>query len=322
LALAVGTLGVLFVGCGGAITARGEVLQPAQVPVRAFPRILIACDDAPESVELATAVAGHLADGRSVVERMEPEAIERLRAAGRIEVATVVLEVRASFAQRDVPHVTPGERFDCGPAGCMDWRRLDSSPLVHVEVRLRVADGPSGRPLQEVELREEETGVDVLGARLRVLGRLGHRINTLLDQRVEEVRVELHPVDREEVRAALAHAVEGRWGEARRALETFVRSSAFRSLPPSTRAHVLFNLGQARRFDTSTPAHQRFASALRALRAAVRLVPDPRFAHALSALEADRRSRAMIRVQQEAMVHNFAIAEQGAAPAAPRHYHD
>ncbi len=289
--------------------------------MRAFPRIVVVSDADPGSSELARAIAGHLEDGRSVVHQMGSETLERLRVAGRVAQATVAVEVRATLTERESPAVGARERLDCGPAGCMDWRRLDSAPVVRAQVQLRVADGPTGRLLQELSLDEEEAGPDVLAIRLRLLERLGRRVTALLDQRVEEVQVELHPVDHPAVRAALEAAGAGRWDDARRRLEAFVRSSAFRALPVDARAAALHDLGQARRFDASLPAEQRFAAAARALRAAVRLVPHPRFAHAVAALAAHRRSLAMVQVQQEAMAHNFALARRShTTPAPPASY--
>lgn len=308
---------VLVAGCAGALTARGQVVQPAQVPVRAFPKIVVIASEEPESAELASTIAQHLARGRSVVDRLERAELDRLREAGGIERATVIIDVRALVTRGDRPELAQGERLDCGPNGCMDWRRTESTPVIRADVRLSVADGPSGRTLQEVELSEEESGVDAVAVRLRVLARVAERTLALLDQRVEEVRVHLYPIDHPTVRGALASMRDGRWEEGRRALESFVRTRTFRALPTDQRAFVLYDLGQARRFDVSVPADQRFDAADRALRAAVRLVPQPLFARAVAELEAHRRNRDMVRVQQEAMAHNFGLSPSAEAPPAP-----
>lgn len=176
-------------------------------------------------------------------------------------------------------------------------------------LHLRVMEGATGRVLQDLRLDEEETGLDPLAMRLRVLAQLRQRATELVDQRSTVVLVELYPIDQVEVREALDAAQAGRWGEARRGLEAFVRSNAFRALPSDQQAHVLYDLGQARRFDARERTASRFLRAERALRAAVRLLPRPQFARAIADLEEDRRSRAMVRVQREAMVHNFALAQ-------------
>lgn len=318
----------MLVGCGGGMTVRGEIVQPAQVPVRAFPRILVTASEDPASRDLALAVAQHLAVGRSAVEQLDAAAIEALRAEGRIGRATVVVELRTSLTRRDHPRWTGrNDQLDCGPIGCFDMRSsaIQDIPVLHADVIVTVLDGPSGNALQEVELSEEESGADVLGMRLRVLERLADRTLALLDQRIEQVSVQLYPVDRPEVRRALEAVRQGRWSDGRRGLEEFAHSRRFRALSRDERALVLYDLGQARRFDTTVPAEQRFADASRALRAAVRLVPQPLYARAIAELEDHRRTGHMVRAQQEAMAHNFAIssgAHRVRTPDPPAHYRD
>ncbi len=312
-------------GCGGAMTVQGEVVQPAQVPVRAFPRILVTAAGDPESRELALAVARHLSRGRSTVEQLELDVIRQMRDEGRIERATVVIEVHTRLSRQDEPRWSPRNRgLDCGPLGCFDARTssLEDTPTLRADLAVRVLDGPTGDTLQQVELSEEESGGDALAMRLRVLERLSDRALALLDQRVERVSVHLYPIDRPEVRRALEAAREGSWPEARRHLEELAHSRAFRALPREHRALVLYDLGQARRFDTTLPADARFAGASRALRAAVRLVPQPLYARAIAELESHRRSRFLVREQQEAMAHNFALSAGAAAdtPEPPPQY--
>jgi hypothetical protein len=316
----------MIVGCGGAMTVQGEIVQPAQVPVRAFPRILVSAAPNPESRDLAARVARHLSRGRSAVEQLEPDAIRALREGGRIERATVVIELQATLTRQDQSHWGLRSRpLDCGPLGCFDPRggsSMQDIPMLRADLLLRVLDGPSGDTLQEVELSEQETGGDALAMRLRVLDRLADGALALVDQRVERVAVHLYPIDRPEVRRALAAVREGSWSEARRHLELFAHSRHFRSLPRDQRALVLYDLGQARRFDTTVTAEERFAGASRALRAAVRLAPQPLYARAIAALESHRRSRYMVREQQEAMAHNFALSAGAMAdtPQPPPQY--
>jgi len=103
-----------------------------------------------------------------------------------------------------------------------------------------------------------------------------------------------------------------------------VESSEFDELPREHRAVVLYDLGQVRRFDRSLPPEQRFERAAEALRAAVRLAPEPRYALALGDLQAHRRSRAMVREQHAAMAHNFRIGSGRGpdVPEPPDHYDD
>ena len=317
--LSLAALAAALGGCGGALTVRGEIVKPAEVPVRAFPRILVTSTDDAESREIALSVARHLAEGRSSVDRLDRGAIAMLRAAGQIERTTAVIELSTTLTQHARPAWRQNEQIDCGPAGCMDGRRtgVEDVPVLRARVVVTVQDGPSGRALQRVELREEESGADVLAMRLRVIERVAARTLALVDQRIEQVPVHLYPVDLPGVRRALAALREGRWPEGRRMLAALVESDAFEALPPSVRALVLYDLGQACRFDVSLPPEQRFREAGRALRAAVRLVPSPLYAQAIAELEQHRQSRAMVREQQEAMAHNFGLDVESAGDAPP-----
>lgn len=309
-------IATLLVGCSGALTVRGEVVRPARVPVRAFPRILVTATDDAESREIADNVAAHLTRGRSDVERVGRERIATLRTGGAIPRGAVVLEVRARLIESDRPGWGNRDELECGPTGCVESRRLElrDVPVLEGLLLVSVTDGPSARPLQRVELREEESGADVFGMRLRVLDRLGQAARALLDQRTEHVNVELLPIDRPEVARALDAVRSGDWRAARRALARFVRSDRFGALPADQRARVLYDLGQTLRFDPTLPAEARFDHAERALERAVRLAPEPRYARALADLESHRRSRAMVIEQAEAMAHNFELYHRQGSP--------
>lgn len=313
----------MLAGCSSALTVRGDVVRPARVPVRAFPRILVVSDGTPEGETVADAVARHLASGRSRVQRLPPAEVTARRDADRIPRATVVVRTAVELVRRDRPEWARRRELDCGPLGCIESQRpyVRDVPVLTGRLTVTVADGPSGRSLQREAVEEQQSGVDLLGMRLRVLERLSERARELVDQRTERVVVELHPVEHPAVRAALALIREGEWTAGRRRLERFTESEAFAALPVDRRALVLYDLGQSLRFDTSLPPDQRFDRAAQALRAAVRLVPEPRYANALGELRSHRRSRAMVREQQEAMAHNFRLGQPGPeVPEPPAHY--
>jgi hypothetical protein len=321
---ALGIAALVLAGCSGALTVHGEVVQPARMPVRAFPHILVTADDTDEARTVADAVARHLSGGRSRVQRLAPREVRALRAATRLPRASVVVRIGVELARHDRPQWARRRELDCGPLGCLESRRayVRDTPVVVGHLVVTVVDGPSGRALQREELSEEESGVDVLGMRLRVLERLSERTRELVDQRAEAVAVELHPVDHPEVRAALEAIRGGDWSAGRRRLERLIASDAFSALPRRDRALVLYDLGQCRRFDSSLPAERRFDAAAEALRAAVNLVPEPRFAVALGELRAHRRSRDLVLEQHAAMAHNFRLArgEDADVPEPPSHY--
>ena len=306
-------------GCSSALTVRGEVVQPAQVPVRAFPRILVTSGASPEADDIANQLAAHLSIGRSNVRRLDPRAVSLLRRTREMPRATVVLDVRVTLVRRDRPEWTRRDTLSCGPIGCIENRSptIQDVPVLVAELALTVIDGSSGRVLQREALSEEDSGADLLGMRLRVLERLGHRALELVDQRAREVPVELHRIEDPRVAAALEAVRAGSWTRGRELLESFRASLDYEALPAEQRALVLYDIGQTLRFDPSMPADRRFDEAASMLRAAIHLVPEPRFAAALGELEAQRHSREMVREQEEAMAHNFALTDGPPSERAP-----
>lgn len=312
------------VGCAHGVTVRGEVVQPAQVPVRAFPRIIVTSSEEAEAERLADAVAQHLVVSRSRVRRMSQAEVDAARERGDLGRATAVVSVAVAVSSRLRAQWARRREMTCGPLGCTDTNRpyLRNVPLIVGSASIRVIHGPSGRVLQRENVSDEEAGLDDVGARLRVLERLGERVLALLDQRTELVAVELVPVDLPRVRGALDAIREGRWAEGRRVLERFVEAQSFSTLPSETRARVLYDLGLARRFDRELPHDARFELAADALRAAVRLQPEARYARALEALDEHRQSRAEVVRQRNAMAHNFALLAnpEGDVPEPPASY--
>lgn len=315
--IAIAVTALALVACSNGMTVRAEVVQPARVPVRAFPRILVTSDSTAEADEIADQLARHLAIGRSNVRRLDPRAVTLLREAREMPRATVVVDVRVGLSRRDRPEWNRPSSMICGPIGCVDDRRptIQDVPVLVGELALTVIDGGSGRVLQREQLSEEDSGMDLLGMRLRVLERLSQRALELVDQRAAQVPVVLHPIEDPRVRAALDEVRGGSWTRGRELLEAFRASDDFEALPPEQRALVLYDIGQMLRFDRSMPADRRFDEAARMLNAAIRLVPAPRFAAALGELEEQRHSRAMVLEQEDATAHNFALSD--APPGSP-----
>ncbi|MGF1467019.1 MAG: hypothetical protein ACFCGT_12880 [Sandaracinaceae bacterium] len=296
-------------GCGGAIAAQGEVLQPAEVPVRTFPRILIVASEDPEDQRVAQQLEAHLEGGPSSVRVVTPSELRALRQQHVVPPGTAALRVVTTLEESSRPTWAQRDVLQCGAFGCFGTRRayVAEVPVVKARLILSVSDGRTAANLQRVELEESESGHDVLAMRLRVLATLGTRAARLLDQRAERVTVHLLPVEAEEVRLALRDLSRGRWSAGRQRLEAFVGSPSYRALPPPERARVLYDLALARRFDAALPEVVRFQDAAEALHAAMRLSPETPFAEALRDLESHRRSRDLVRAQEAARSHNFAL---------------
>ena len=316
-------LGACLVACGGGLTVHGEVVRPARVPVRAFPRIVVTTTDGGASDPLADTLAGHLED-RSEVRRAGARQVLAMRARGQLGPGSVVVSLASLIDARSVPVWARRDDLECGPpGGCVDLRRAyyDEIPEVRAAVVVTVAEGPSGRVLQRLELTEHESGQDVLAIRLRLFERLALRLRDLVDQRTENVPVLLLTLDAPEVREALDAIRGGDWTRGRERLEGFVASAALGSLPAPLRARALYDLGQARRFDPSVPPAERLAAARRAVLAAIRTDPQEHYARTLADIEHDVRNLAIVDAQERAREHNFELATAPApsrrAPATP-----
>jgi hypothetical protein len=317
-------LAVLAMGCGASMMVRGEVLRPASVPVRTFPRIVVSSAGGEESDAAADRLATHLREGSSDIERVSAERVLELRERGELPLGTAIVSIATQLDERLVPQWAARPGLGCWSPPCTGLRQMYADDIAQLEARLTivVSDGPSARVLQRMEIDDGESGGDPIGMRLRVLARLTERLLALVDQRTEQVQVELLPIDHPEARAALERIDAGEWSEGRRALEALARGDVGRALDPAQRARLLFDVGQARRFDPSLPIDERLASARRALFRAVRLDPQPIYARALSDLEAHRQSIVLIDQQREATAHNFALVDDARVqvPAPPASY--
>lgn len=317
MAAVVGLLATSW-GCGGATTVAATVVHPAQVPVRSYPRIWIAGGHLDHEIELLDALADHLRGGRAEVRRVELDHLEPMRVQGRIPPATVVVILDLRFVEATRPEWTTRPETVCGPLGCYTANRSYAYELPTLRARLTVTvyDGPTARVEQRVTIDAHDEGDDYLDMRHEVVRQLKTKLLRMVDQRRESVEVELLEVDVPEVERALAVIEEGDWTRGRRMLEEAWHGGAVRSLEPEDRARVLYDIGQARRFDPSTlddpEAH--FDAAERALRAAVRLDPRDEYDRALAALRRHRREVVVARAQQEAAEHNYRLAEPAAPP--------
>lgn len=314
-------------GCGAALTVGGDIVRPAEIPVRVFPHIVVVPSDGEESERLARRLAEHLEPGESDVSTRSAQQLEAMRAAGALPAGSVVVTVRAELIRTDEPTWTRRDVMECGPLGCAEMPRsvVEDVPVILGRARLTVTDGPTGRRLQSAGVEASEVGADVMGMRLRVFEELSERATAMVDPHRESVRVELESVDARPVRRALEVIGAGDWARGAALLDRFVASRAFAALSPGDRARVLYDLGESRRFDPSLPPDERFVHASEALRAAVRLAPEPRYAAAIADLQAHRRALVLLRRHREARDHNFRLgrdADSEPVPEPPAAYRE
>lgn len=305
-------------GCGHSTTVRGSVVYPAAIPVRVFPRILVAGGDDPADRELVGALTAHLrGEGRSRVRSVSVDELEPMRRAGRIRAPSVVLLLESRLRERtQVRWITQPETV-CGPIGCFSQNRsrMVDVPVVEGRVSVTVYEGPTARVLQRATVHARGEGRDFLLMRRQVTWELGQRLSRMVDQRRDHLDVVLLAVGLPGVDAAIEAIDGGDWTAGREALERLADSAAGRALEPEDRARLLYDLGQARRFDPATLADtaSHFGRAEEALREAVRLDPAPRYAEALRAARAHHRQVVLVREQRAAAAHNFALRPRPAA---------
>jgi len=324
-AVGLSLMGVAWLaGCGGATTVSGTVVHPAEVPVRSFPRVWIAGGHLDHELELLDSLAAHLRGGRAEVRRVELDDLEPMRVAGRIPPATVVLILDVRMEEATRPEWTTRPETVCGPMGCYTSNRsvVYEVPVLKARATLTVYEGPSARIQQRARAESLHEGRDYDVMRRRAVRDLKEKILAMVDQRREEVHVDLLEVDVPEVERAIGVIDQGNWSEGRRILDASWDTPTVQALDDEDKARVLYDIGQARRFDPSTlgdhDAH--FAAAERAFRAALRHDRDEEiYAEALEALERHRRQVAVVRAQEEAAEHNYRMATppRGVPPPPP-----
>ena len=315
-----GTLALLLsIGCGAGTTVSGTVVHPAAMPVRSFPRIWVVGGHLDHEVYLLDSLARHLRGGRAEVRRVELDDLEPLRVAGRIPPATVVLILELEFVEGTRPEWTSRPETVCGPVGCYTTQRsyVYELPTLRGKLSIAVYDGPTARVQQRLTLREADEGRGYEDMRERLVRALREKLLAMVDQRRARVDVVLLAVDVPEVERAIDVIDGGDWTRGRRMLEEAWRSPSVRALPAEDRARVLYDIGQARRFDPATldDPEEHFAAAERALRAAIRLDPDRRYQNALRALRSHRSEVVVARAQEEAAEHNYRMAGRPPEPA-------
>lgn len=314
--------------CAGRMHVDAVVSLPPELPLRAFPEIIVMIDGLRDEHDIAEGVAAHLtasATGSRVL-RLDEDQLHALRERGQLGPAAVILRVRTRVIESTRPSWIVRPETVCGPWGCRTEQRrlLIDIPVIEAIALLRVHEGRTGRMLQELPLRERDDGNDPLGMRLRAMMRLRARAIAALDPGQVRVSIELEPVDDDAVRAALEAIRTGHPAEARQALERIATHDGFESRAVDDRARILFDLGQARRLEaraahalTEAEREARLVEAERSIRGAIHLRPREVYARALAQIAEERQARERMRALEEAASHNFALAAGTGGEAVP-----
>ncbi len=227
----------------------GEVLHPAELPVRSFAPILVAHAGDADSREVGAALVEALVRGGTAAE---------LRAASEATSPGMALRVELAvmFRQRVETRWSTRPENVCGPYGC--YVRQVSYPYDAVtlvgEVGVSIRDVVADRLLAERRIARQELGGDSSARRAHVRNLLAVALLGLVDPRVERVRVRFARVRVPEAELAREAARAGDWDAAEAHLVTLRDGPAFAALDPEDRARVLHDMALAIRFGRTARA--------------------------------------------------------------------
>jgi hypothetical protein len=303
-------------GCAGVTRVGAAVAHPAQIPIRAFPRVVLVPGLGPHDREIADALALHLMSSGLSDVRVQASAL--LEDVGIEAPGTAVVQL--SIALSTVGRTDWVNRPDtvCGAFGCYQTTRTYPvyMPVTDARMTVVVRDGHTGRTLQEAVITARCSSASQTQMERSILHDLADRLGEAVDVRDEPVRVELLDLDDETVERAIALLRRGAWHEGREVLEGFIASGQVAALDREERARAYYDLGLARRFDPTTmdDPERHFALARAALDKALELdAREDRYAAALSALDAHREQARIVREQALALEHNRSLADARAA---------
>lgn len=234
---------VVLAACGGRGGFAGEIVHPAELPVRAFAPIALAHANDADSIAVASGVRDALIRGGT--ETLVVGALEMAPSSARVRI-DLVTRFRA---RSEVRWSTRPENV-CGPYGC--YVRQVSYPydvsVLMGETSLRIVDLASGTELADRTAVRELPGGDGEFRRAQLRNELVAQIVAWIDPRIERVHASFLRVRLDPVARAREHARDSRWDEAASVLQAFVDSPSFAGTSPSVRADVLHDLALSIRF--------------------------------------------------------------------------
>jgi tetratricopeptide (TPR) repeat protein len=306
-------------GCAGVRSAVASVRSPAEIPIRAFPRVVLVPGLGRHDREVADALALHLASTGLGDVRVEAQGA--VEASGSEAPGTAIVNLYVALTATSRTEWITRPDTVCGAVGCYSTPRTTPvhTPVAEARLFVVVRDGGTGRKLQEAVLVARSSATTQTFMERSIVRDLSEQVRRAVDVRQERVRVDVLDVDHEGAALAVAHLRDGEWHEGGELFEAFLASGAAASLAPRDRARAYYDLGIARRFDDAGRADPdaRFARARAAIEKAIELDPgQERYAAALAALETHREHARALREQQLALEHNRSLVQSGAHPEA------
>ncbi len=304
-------LSLLLAGCVERVVVRAPVLYPAELPVRAFPSLIIAGGDLPEG-DLGESLRAHLSEDRMHdVRRVAVKELEPLRKAGTITPFTLVVLLEAGFSMDNAEdyQVRPVQVCDVFYGCYTDFQGMyGSAPRVIAEVDVTVYEGPTARKLQQSTLDAWRYGNDSAQMRRVLMSELASKLNRAVDVLKSETQAELEPVSELPiVGLALARLKAGQWAEGRDLLEQAARQLGGQSRKVQKR--VWYDLALARQFAPGPQGldAQAFGGVERAFQLAIKLDGTKRYLRAYQRAKQMRERAQILEDQRRAARQNYAL---------------
>lgn len=321
---AVAVYAALLAGCSHTLTLHARVIEPAGIPVRAFPHVWVDRGELLPEQEVARAFVEYLQQTPGLhVRLVNRDELSAARAGGTVPAASVLVVVGVQTKDLSRLEWTTRHQTVCDALGCFSVPNTVSYdiPVMEGELRISVQDAASGQELQRAVVRAREEGRNYDDMLPRLLVTLSDRLHRLAEQRVLRVEVELLEVDHPVMEGALSLAEAGNWLAARDAVEGLVDTDSFATeLGREDQARVLYDLSQLMRF--ATREGEEALVALRASRTiaerALTLHVHSRYVDALKVIDEDIRRRTMVDDQRAAAEQNFAIDRAPPPPPPPQ----
>jgi len=310
-------------GCSHTLTLHARVIEPAGIPVRAFPHVWVDRGELLPEQEVARGFVEYLQQTPGLhVRLVNRDELAAARAGGTVPAASVLVVVRVHTTDLSRVEWTTRHETVCDALGCFSVPNTVSYdiPVMEGELRISVQDAASGQELQRAVVKAREEGRNYDDMLPRLLVTLSDRLHRLAEQRALRVEVELLEVDHRVMERALSLAEAGKWVAARAAVEALINADSFASeLEREDQARVLYDLSQLMRF--ATREGEGPLVALKASRTfaerALTLHVQSRYVDALKIIDEDIRRRAMVEDQRAAAEQNFAIDRVPSPPPSP-----
>jgi hypothetical protein len=297
-------------GCAERVVLRAPVYYPAELPVRAFPSLIIAGGNLPEG-DLGEQLRAHLAaDKQHEVRKVEVKELEPMRKAGSIAPFTLVVLLEDSFGTDGSNEyaLQPVQICDVFYGCYTDLQTVyaDQRRLV-AQVDVTVYEGPTARKLQSLSLDAWDYGEDSAQVRRTLMAQLGVKLQRAVDVLRSETFVELERVNELPiVGLAIERLRAGHWPEGRDLLEQAARQLGGQKRKVQKR--VWYDLAIARQFAPGPRGldAQAFAGVERAFRLAIQLDGTKRYLTAYQRAKQLRERAQILEEQRRAARENYA----------------